>query len=100
MQGFDPKLFEVELGFPKTGPSLFSGDKLPVHHFLFKIGRRKFGFNVTWLRSNPALSGTGFGPLSHRIDQVSGGHFREDHSFAWCISIISNLGHCNPSVPI
>ena len=25
-----------------------------------------------FMRSNPALSGTGFGPLSHRIDQVLG----------------------------
>ena len=30
------------------------------------------GLGTASMRSNPALSGTGFGPLSHRIDQVLG----------------------------
>ena len=55
------------------------------------------GLGTASMRSNPALSGTGFGPLSHRIDQVLG-EKKTDWSLSF-IFIFWGFGEMHPRTP-
>lgn len=52
------------------------------------------------MRSNPALSGTGFGPLSHRIDQVLGEKKnRLEQGFQFQFLFFLAFGEMHPRTP-